>query len=189
MVVLCTVFPTLRLSFFQIIAKLPSMFFRRYLHKVPSKVTFTDPQKNIVHMSIVKSGNNIYFSDGWKFFCDLYGIQEGGWVHMAYDGRNRFFIRIFNPKGREITYPPMPESLVPDTPSQARLTYSQLSVAETRIPVFNTTPLPIPSKLIDYDKFHTKPVKWVTFAELTGDTMVRCIFYIFVYDLMPITMY
>lgn len=136
---------------------MPVMFSKRYPYLIPLRVTCEDPLGNTLNLGMVKQGNNTWLANGWRYLAKFYGLHDqGGWVHMKYDGAKKFKIRVYTRQGVEITYPPMPKSLVDDNSGV----------------VLDTNAKNFPLKLIDYRTFHVRLVKWVTYEELLGDTMV-----------------
>lgn len=135
------------------------MFAKKYLQVVPTRVIFVDPAGNILNLATLRQGGSVYLTDGWKHLTQFYALTNGGWVDMIYNGAVNFKIRVYFPNGKEVCYPPIPESVIPDPRNQ----------------LVRAPPKQLPFNFIDYGKFRARLVKWVSYSELTGDIMVSVV--------------
>lgn len=154
---------------YQPFGRLPTFFSRMYPNDVSMHAELLDPVGNLNFLRVEKIGKDCYFTNGWAHFCRFYGLQLGGWLKLVYVRRGHFEIKIKTYKFVEWIYPPIPE------PLEGGFGTGGLDESigdEDRLIVNNSA-------------FPYRMVKWVSFAEYTGDVMVSCHSKVFVDNSNP----
>ncbi|PNX89523.1 hypothetical protein L195_g045643, partial [Trifolium pratense] len=99
----------------QDIARLPDYFYNRFKGELTERVFLEDAIGSKFEILLSKSTTYGYIYRLYKLFIH-YGQPLGLWVHLHYEGNNRFIMAVRDIDMNDIVYPPTVEHLLPRGP-------------------------------------------------------------------------
>lgn len=136
------------------------MFSLKYCDSIPPHVKLVDPRGNVQHLTVVKEGTRVYFTDGWSRMGKYYGLDNGGSIRLEYKGLGHFDIHVKDNYGHEVFYP-------------NKTHYNMLGDKFNPIQIPDEDPQLI---VVDEIKFIEVATKILSFDEVIGIKLVRCYF-------------
>ncbi|XP_068664951.1 B3 domain-containing protein Os01g0723500-like isoform X1 [Aristolochia californica] len=77
--------------------RIPPGFIKHISGKSSKRVTLIGPSGGIWNVKLdMRSDHNTYLKDGWQDFVEDHFIQEHDFLVFRYDGRNHFYVQIFD---------------------------------------------------------------------------------------------
>ncbi|CAI0452129.1 unnamed protein product [Linum tenue] len=83
---------------------LPKLFTAEYGALLPENVIFKLPSGAEWRVGLLKSGEKIWFQEGWREFADFYSLASGQLLVFQYGSHGHFLVLIFDKTAREIDY-------------------------------------------------------------------------------------
>lgn len=84
--------------------KIPARFVRLG-PKLTDTVTIQTPVGFKRSIRIKRTGNEVWFDNGWSEFAEAHSISEGHFLYFCYEGNSSFRVMIFDVSASEIDYP------------------------------------------------------------------------------------
>ncbi|KAJ0229757.1 B3 domain-containing protein [Hirschfeldia incana] len=84
--------------------KIPARFVRLG-PKLTDTVTIQTPAGFKRSIRIKRTGNDVWFDNGWSEFAEAHSISEGHFLYFCYEGNSSFRVMIFDVSTSEIDYP------------------------------------------------------------------------------------
>lgn len=73
--------------------------------KLTDTVTIQTPVGFKRSIRIKRTGNEVWFDNGWSEFAEAHSISEGHFLYFCYEGNSSFRVMIFDVSASEIDYP------------------------------------------------------------------------------------
>lgn len=73
--------------------------------KLTDTVTIQTPVGFKRSIGIKRTGNEVWFDNGWSEFAEAHSISEGHFLYFCYEGNSSFRVMIFDVSASEIDYP------------------------------------------------------------------------------------
>ncbi|KAJ0229758.1 B3 domain-containing protein [Hirschfeldia incana] len=73
--------------------------------KLTDTVTIQTPAGFKRSIRIKRTGNDVWFDNGWSEFAEAHSISEGHFLYFCYEGNSSFRVMIFDVSTSEIDYP------------------------------------------------------------------------------------
>lgn len=146
---------------------MPDPFYDDYQHELPKKCFLTDSVGTKFGVLILKWELEGSFSEGIYNILEHYGLPDGAWLRMTYEGKGEFFINsVSDRKFKEVKYPVPPKfykfpfDIIPEEYFSSMPPELQIDEADLNQPV-------------NFDNLRTWEIT-LTSKQVTHNNMVCC---------------